>query len=1012
MATEDIIKAANKETAERIKTINSVTGQVGRLRTEVNKKIGDVDSSSKNVSKITNKNLAKINRDMGKIKKDMHQQNSDIRAMSHQKGVKEVQSSLNVVMRSLSKSVDYMAKGVQRTSLDAAKVTQDAIGQYGKAISEDISINKQNTVAMALARSTPLFGYFASKFMETDIYSGFADKIKGKFTNVAKEIGFSLKGIARHSFEKIKDLRYIGRKQKLMDLYSDEDESLGKKAIKEKSKYKAATIEEKAGEASEKHTIPHLAEGGIVKKSGLAKIHKGEVVTSVSDLLDELDNRVEKRGVEDESLKEKIGNAISILTERSIQAETYVGRYEKSRSTIMKDFVKSYSKARNEENFSMQQRQLKAILELKVSLVGMTSRLRMAWQETLIKHPTFRNILSFSRILKTTFEFPMRFLFTATGGYMSEIKKITRSKNVFSNILSALCLMYAKWSPKFDSMKLNLIDLADGLVGEKKGGREAKEKLTTRWEGLKDYAKRAKKHGMAKSLFGAGREKEGDIGGMFGTYARSLGLDQEALKEAGIGSFGSAFDFKGLMKKSGMGEVLKNVKEKRKKKSDEAKEKLRELFGFKKKKAPKMADGGAILKSGLINAHKGEFVVSNKYISSFIESMKSFQKYVVLLGSSIINRFKISDEKREEISAKAVTASKKTFKVLSIITWPIKKIAKILFRFTKFATRMLTKITKKLGTWGWKIMMFGFTAIKTMFGGTLKLGWKALLALPALLGPLVSFLPIIAAGMGLKWAVSDTKKAMAKSGEWGVKKWQAGIGGFLGGAQERKTRTDVVKSAAKGAAKGAAIGAGIGSIVPGFGTVIGGAIGALAGGLLGAIGGQNISKGIKVISKEIVILSKAVFSFVTWPLRMVWKIIKFAKAKMMNNPVMKWIGKKLGKDAPRMDDDIVSSAMSTMFSESPTERNKWHSVNKAELARHQADAEARRINGITGPLLKSSHQMKEQIEKGNAATVAQIQYNTSAIQNTQNTSTNMGGGSVPGAPTDENTRRIIEGDLS
>ncbi len=1100
MATEDITKAANKETAERLKTINSVTGQVGRLRSDMNKKLDGVEKSSKKVSNMTNDNLAKLSKDMENVKKDVAKQNANVKSISHQKGVREVQSSLNVMLRSLGKSVDYMSQGVKKTSLETAKISSDAIGQYGKAISEDISVNKQNTVAMALARTTPLFGYFAGKFMETDVYRGFTDKIKGKFVDASKEIGTTLKGLARHGFEKIKDIRYIGKKKELMEKYSPKEANIkaeaekankkelmekyspkeagkaSKKELMEKYSPKEANIKDEAGKASKKHKsgIPHLAEGGIVKKTGLAKVHKGEVVSSVTDLLDEVDQRANKRDLKDEGLKSKIVRAISMLTEKSAQTETYVGKREKSQRGILKDFIRSYATIKNPSHHSMQERMLKALLELKVSLVGMTSRLQLAWQETLIQHPTFRNILSFSSLLKKTFEFPLRFLFTAKGGYMSEIKKVTRGSNVFNNMIQALCLIYSKWSPKIDTIKENIKLMAETM--HEKGGKDKKEKLTTRWKELKDLMTRSQKHGLGKAIMGAGKKGQEDkIGGLWGMYARSMGLDEDDLRDAGLGEVGGLGRPGDVMERAGMGEVGHDIEFARRAKRKSSKHKLKGHLadikgglGLGKKKPPHMAAGGAIKKSGLIKAHAGEFVVSNKYIRAFIESFQRFQSFVIGGIKVMLEKFNQSEERKDKIfqaAKKEKKGSKTVFKLITwplgilvktvknltkftykmatgiwkiatwpikmmfklmrktlkytmktvgflgkIAFWPVKKIFKLTFKFTRWAFKWGRKAMRKLAGWGWKAIMFGLGIIKTMFKGTAKLAYGALLAIPALLGPIVSFLPIIAGVMGIKWAISDTKKAISKKKEWGVKGWQAGIGGFLGGASDRKGKADIAKDAAKGAVKGAAIGAGIGTIVPVFGTAIGGAVGAIAGGILGAIGGKNIAQGIKVMSKEITILSKAVFSFVTWPLRMVWKIIKWAKNKMMNNPMMRWIGKKLGKDTPKMDDDIAESAMNSMFADTPTEKNRQLQISKTELARKQADTEARRINGITGPLLKSERQTREEMVRGNAETIAQINNNTSAVQSSNNNTTTINSDS-PNIPADDNVRRIIEGDL-
>jgi hypothetical protein len=99
----------------------------------------------------------------------------------------EIAGSMNSVLNSLKSTVDSLNRGVEAATLGTAKAAQEAISQYGQAISEDFKINRQNMVASALSTSTPIFGYFASKFMETGIFKKTKEKMSDSISNIFKK---------------------------------------------------------------------------------------------------------------------------------------------------------------------------------------------------------------------------------------------------------------------------------------------------------------------------------------------------------------------------------------------------------------------------------------------------------------------------------------------------------------------------------------------------------------------------------------------------------------------------------------------------------------------------------------------------------------------------------------------------------------------------------------------------------------------------------------------------------
>jgi len=99
---------------------------------------------------------------------------------------KAIAGSMNSVLGSLKNTIDSLERGVQTATLGTAKAAKDAIAQYGTAISEDFKVNRQNMVATALATSTPIFGYFASKFLETGMFKNAKDKMSESVSKIFK----------------------------------------------------------------------------------------------------------------------------------------------------------------------------------------------------------------------------------------------------------------------------------------------------------------------------------------------------------------------------------------------------------------------------------------------------------------------------------------------------------------------------------------------------------------------------------------------------------------------------------------------------------------------------------------------------------------------------------------------------------------------------------------------------------------------------------------------------------
>jgi len=217
---------------DELRSINSVGTSISKMNMETRKSIDStMGSSYKSLNKYGDKN------------------------------VREITSSVSKILNKFSLTIDALSRGVTRITLNTAKATKDTLTQYGKAVGQDFNINKQNAVAMALSQSSPIFGYFAAKFVETDIFQNAVERMKEHIGKSLSSIGYYL----RFGWEKFKSK--IGIKPKRNN---DEGDDFFDSPSKASYRVK---------------NIPKLKKGGLISKSGIVYVHAGEVVSPVDKVL-------------------------------------------------------------------------------------------------------------------------------------------------------------------------------------------------------------------------------------------------------------------------------------------------------------------------------------------------------------------------------------------------------------------------------------------------------------------------------------------------------------------------------------------------------------------------------------------------------------------------------------------------------------------------------------------------------------------------------------------------------
>jgi uncharacterized protein with PIN domain len=173
-------------------------------------------------------NISNVSRAISQMQKDVDQKIAETqKEVKESKSISQVHESMNTTLSRLNQTIGALTTGVAKITTDTARATSDVVRQYGKAISQDVSLNKKSVVAMALSQTSPLYGYFVAKFMETDVFKRALNRMKLSISQTIGAIVRPLKG---------------------------------------------------PGGAKGGAQIPHMQTGGKVQQGGMARLHAGETV--------------------------------------------------------------------------------------------------------------------------------------------------------------------------------------------------------------------------------------------------------------------------------------------------------------------------------------------------------------------------------------------------------------------------------------------------------------------------------------------------------------------------------------------------------------------------------------------------------------------------------------------------------------------------------------------------------------------------------------------------------------
>ena len=379
---------------------------------EITKQPGSItktaDNSQERISQVSNVNSA-ISQMQRKVDRQLDEAEA---TFGDNEGIERVQSSFSKVLNELSNTVSSIGTGFAKIAGDTARVGTNSVKQYGRAISQDISYNKQNIISLALSRTSPLFGYFAGKFMETDVFKSAKEKMKENLSN-------ALGGVTA----KLKE---------------------GWSKLFKRNKGDQGPPAKNVGKIAEK--VPKMAKGGYVEKSGLVSLHAGEVVAPIEKILSRIDESI------------SIAKDLSIITRKAqlntlAKMSTFVATNEhQAKVGLAKGFMRALGQVNTQYTEPAQQRMLRAVLSIQDSMGATIGTWPQVWQKMLVSHPTFRTIMFSLRGLYTTLSIPSKLVyavFKSRGGYVGHL---SHAKNPMQAAAENLGLIYSEGMWRLDNI--------------------------------------------------------------------------------------------------------------------------------------------------------------------------------------------------------------------------------------------------------------------------------------------------------------------------------------------------------------------------------------------------------------------------------------------------------------------------------------------------------------------------------------------------------------------------------
>jgi hypothetical protein len=447
------------------------------------------DHKDQRISEISN-----VNRAISNMQSQIDQKMGEIdRDISSDASIASIQTSMNQVLRKLSMTVTDVSKGLSGIAWNLAKGSKDALAQTLKAAQDDVKYDPQKMLAMSLAKSSPIFGYYASRFVETDVFKNATARMKANISSSLSGVGGSLKSFFTGKEKGVKESKKIGKGLVMT------------KKTKEK--------------------IPKMAKGGVVGKGGLAQVHAAEVVMPIDKLLERMDKQISVQ-------KAMSAHSIRWQTGALAKMDTYIGDlHAQQKVGLFKGFFKALQEVQTQYEEPSERRMLRSLLAIQSALGAQIGTWEQVWQKMMIEHPLFRTLLYIQKSFRAVFGLPFRPIFgffKARGGYKGHLSK---EKQPFTAMNENLGILYTGTMYRLD-----------GIAMYTRATAEATRDLSTAITGTKYKPIEGIRQG-AWTMFGKMRgllntiiASTVSLGGRLGSYTMGEGREE---RDEAIRSFAS-----------------------------------------------------------------------------------------------------------------------------------------------------------------------------------------------------------------------------------------------------------------------------------------------------------------------------------------------------------------------------------------------------------------------------------------------------------------------------------------
>jgi len=419
--------------------------------------------------------ISSVNRSIYEMQKNIKKETEKIKKSG--KAPKEYAAVQTALARSINKLGDVtnaLAHGVQTITIDTAKASKDVVKQYGQAISEEVSFNKENMVTMALARTSPLVGYFAAKLMKTEVFQKAKDRMK---ESVSKSLSSAI-NIFKIRRNREKDI--FEKETAAFEDYTPVEvkarEVTGKGRVAKPVGIGGVGggLEAKAEEVRTRGAIREISTlgGGFQELVSEVTSRLDRIISINEQILQASSEAAEK--TPDESDFEKKLASFAIMSDKD--KKTFA---EAQGDELSKKFDLFQKEKKKEAKLSPEAQQLKVLLSIQKALGASTSALGEVFSSFIYKHPMLRTFFATVEALGVAGKFIVSgfgipgFVFRGRGGYARDLSK---KKSPFVALNENMGTFYVETMWRMDNI-LNLMkastvatrDMASTITGIKYG---------------------------------------------------------------------------------------------------------------------------------------------------------------------------------------------------------------------------------------------------------------------------------------------------------------------------------------------------------------------------------------------------------------------------------------------------------------------------------------------------------------------------------------------------------------